>query len=119
MKFTADRAGEITELRYYRSASDAGDTDVREGHLWALRRRAARDRDLHFGAGAIRLAGAESRHSRRDPTRHRIHRVLPDERTTTLPTNGFFAPSNEVAFDGIDDDAFTDAFGVLSAPQNP
>ena len=34
MRFTVDRAGEVTELKYWRSSLDAGDTDVREGHLW-------------------------------------------------------------------------------------
>ena len=32
--------------------------------------------------------------------------------------NGFFHPNNEVAFDGVDDNAFTDPFGVLSSPEN-
>ena len=32
-------------------------------------------------------------------------------------TSGFFNPANEVSFDGIDDDAFTDPFGLLTAPR--
>jgi len=35
MKFTASAAGQVTGLRYWRSAGDAGDTDVRDGHLWS------------------------------------------------------------------------------------
>ena len=35
VKFQSDTAGTITQLEYYRAASDAGDTDVRNGHLWA------------------------------------------------------------------------------------
>ena len=34
VKFTANQNGEITALRYYRGAADAGDTDVRTLHLW-------------------------------------------------------------------------------------
>jgi hypothetical protein len=34
-----------------------------------------------------------------------------------ISTNDFFDPSNEVTFDGLDNDAFTDPFGVLSASQ--
>ena len=36
MKFTADRAGEITELEVLPLGGDAGDIDIREGHLWRL-----------------------------------------------------------------------------------
>ncbi|MEA5163216.1 DUF4082 domain-containing protein [Cereibacter johrii] len=33
-RFTALQTGSVTELRYYRAASDATDTDTRTGHLW-------------------------------------------------------------------------------------
>ncbi len=33
-KFVADHSGIITELRYYRGAADAGDTDTRDLNLW-------------------------------------------------------------------------------------
>lgn len=32
--FTPNRPGVVTELHYYRDASDATDTDIRAGHLW-------------------------------------------------------------------------------------
>ena len=35
MKFTANAAGTITELRYFRGAADAGDTDTRVLNLGA------------------------------------------------------------------------------------
>ncbi|CAN7457448.1 DUF4082 domain-containing protein [Phenylobacterium sp. LjRoot219] len=35
MKFSATTAGAVTALRYWRGAGDAGDTDVRAGHLWS------------------------------------------------------------------------------------
>lgn len=34
VKFTANSAGEVTELRYFRGAADAGDTDLRTLNLW-------------------------------------------------------------------------------------
>ncbi|SDY36924.1 Cadherin domain-containing protein [Jannaschia faecimaris] len=34
VEFEATQAGVITEVRYYRAAGDAGDTDVRAAHLW-------------------------------------------------------------------------------------
>ncbi|HEX2885663.1 N,N-dimethylformamidase beta subunit family domain-containing protein, partial [Vineibacter terrae] len=34
MRFTANAAGSITELRYFRGAADAGDTDTRVLNLW-------------------------------------------------------------------------------------
>ena len=34
MRFTANTAGTITELRYFRGAADAGDTDTRVLNLW-------------------------------------------------------------------------------------
>ena len=34
MRFTANATGSITELRYFRGAADAGDTDTRVLHLW-------------------------------------------------------------------------------------
>ena len=35
MRFTANAAGSITELRYFRGAADASDTDTRVLHLWS------------------------------------------------------------------------------------
>jgi VCBS repeat-containing protein len=35
VKFSASQAGNVTQLRYFRTTADAGDTDVREGHLWS------------------------------------------------------------------------------------
>ena len=34
MRFSVDRAGSVTELKYWRGSGDTSDTDVREGHLW-------------------------------------------------------------------------------------
>ena len=35
VKFQSSQTGTITALRYYRASGDAGDTDVRQGHLWS------------------------------------------------------------------------------------
>ncbi|HKP77733.1 MAG TPA: N,N-dimethylformamidase beta subunit family domain-containing protein, partial [Phenylobacterium sp.] len=35
VKFRATEDGVVTQLRYFRATGDAGDTDVREGHLWS------------------------------------------------------------------------------------
>ena len=35
VKFKSTKAGRIIQLRYYRSAADAADVDVRPGHLWS------------------------------------------------------------------------------------
>ena len=35
MKFQSTEAGTISALRYWRDASDATDTDVRDGHIWS------------------------------------------------------------------------------------
>ena len=34
MKFSVAEPGTITQLKYWRAEADAGDTDVRAGHLW-------------------------------------------------------------------------------------
>ena len=53
MKFTANAAGTITELRYFRGAADAGDTDARVLNLWT----AAGDL---LGSGHRHLAAGEA-----------------------------------------------------------
>ncbi|OYX97403.1 MAG: hypothetical protein B7Y80_19850 [Hyphomicrobium sp. 32-62-53] len=117
MKFTVDRPGEITQLKYYRSATDgASDTDVRDGHLW--------------GPGGV-LLGTATFSSAPGELGWQVASlaspiaILPgveyivSYRTLNnyVSSVGYFAPANEVSFDGLDDDAFTDPFGVLSAPQ--
>ncbi|KEO57099.1 DUF4082 domain-containing protein [Thioclava indica] len=34
VKFTANAAGDVTDLRYYRGAADSGDTDIRTLNIW-------------------------------------------------------------------------------------
>ena len=117
MRFKADRAGEITELKYYRSAGDAGDTDVREGHLWTSGGQLLATVTFTSAPGAIGWQVATL--ATPVAIQPGVEYVV-SYRTNNnyFATSGFFDPANEVSFDGIDDDAFTDLFGVLSAPQN-
>ncbi|WP_201295937.1 DUF4082 domain-containing protein, partial [Cyanobium sp. Copco_Reservoir_LC18] len=118
MKFRPNQAGTITELKYFRAAADAGDTDVRIGRLW---RRS--DGSLLASATFTSTPGQSGWQvaALSNPVT-----VLPDAEYVVsyitdnnyFSTNGFFNPANEVAFDGIDDNAFTDPFGILSAPQS-
>ena len=117
MRFKADRAGEITELKYYRSAGDAGDTDVREGHLWSSGGQLLATVTFTSAPGAIgwQVATLATPVAIQPGVEYVVSYRTNDN---YFATSGFFDPANEVSFDGIDDDAFTDASGVLSAPQN-
>ena len=116
MKFTAHQDGQITELKYFRGAGDAGDIDVREGHLWGPDGTLLATVTFNSGSGqsgwqvaslstpvAI-AAGSEYVVSYRTENNY-------------AATSDFFNPSNEIAFDGVDDNAFSDPFGMLSAPR--
>ncbi|MGE0025278.1 MAG: N,N-dimethylformamidase beta subunit family domain-containing protein, partial [Hyphomicrobium sp.] len=117
MRFTADQSGQITQLKYLRGAADANDTDVRQGHLWGPNGTLLATVTFTSAAGQSGwqvatlsapvsiLAGLEYVVSYRTQNNY-------------MATDGFFTPANEVAFDGVDDNAFSDPFGVLSAPEN-
>ncbi len=117
MRFTVDRAGSITELKYYRSATDTADIGVRVGSLWSADGTLLETATFTADTGAagwqiatlaipVAINAGEtyvvSHHSSGD----------------YFSNNGFFAPANEVTFDGVDDNAFSDPFGVISAPEN-
>ena len=76
MRFTANAAGTITELRYFRGAADASDTDMRTLNLWNATGVAARVRHRHLGRGRIGLAGRRPLDAGRDPGRRDLRRVL-------------------------------------------
>lgn len=118
MRFTVSENGSVTELKYYRSAADAGDTDVREGHLWRVSDGALLGTVTFTSASGkagwqvaslanpvALVAGAEYVVSYRTSNNY-------------VATDGFFAPGNELAFDGLDDDAFSDPFVMIHAPQD-
>ncbi|HPI48149.1 MAG TPA: DUF4082 domain-containing protein, partial [Hyphomonadaceae bacterium] len=115
MKFSVGQAGSVSGLRYYRDANDASDTDVRQGHLWS-------------SSGA--LLGTVTFTSTPGQTGWQVanfsspvalvtgQEYTVSYRTTNnyLSTAGFFASSREVSFDGLANGAFTDPYGVISAP---
>jgi hypothetical protein len=117
MRFTTGQDGEITELKYFRADGDANDTDVREGHLWgpdgtllatATFTSAPGESGWQvatLGAPVAITAGLDYVVSYRTSDNY-------------AATGGFFNPSNEVAFDGVDDNAFSESNGVLSAPES-
>ena len=117
MKFTADRNGQIAELRYYRHATDAGDTDVRQGHLWGP------DGTLLATATFTSAPGQAGWQVATLSTPVAItaglqYVVSYRTQNNYVATDNFFTQGNEVAFDGLDNDAFTDLLGILSAPES-
>ncbi|KAF0652985.1 hypothetical protein L107_10935, partial [Cyanobium sp. Copco_Reservoir_LC18] len=118
MTFRPNQAGTITELRYYRAAADANDTDVRFGRLWR-RSDGALLATATFtsspGQSGWQAAALSAPLAVTAGTDYVVSYITDNN---YFSTNGFFNPANEVAFDGIDDNAFTDPFGILSAPQS-
>ena len=117
MRFTADQSGQITELKYYRGAGDANDTDVREGHLWGP------DGTLLATATFTSVPGEDgwqvaSLSAPVTITAGLDYVVSYRTQNNYVATGGFFNPANEVAFDGVDDNAFSDPYGILSAPES-
>ena len=110
MKFTAHQDGQITGLKYFRAAADAGDVDVREGHLW--------------GPGGTLLATVTF-NSGSDQSDWQVASLSTPVAITAgseyvvsyrtennyVATSNFFNPSNEIAFDGVDNNVFSDPFG--------
>jgi Ca2+-binding RTX toxin-like protein len=117
MKFTVSRPGEITELKYYRASGDAGDTDTRSGHLWGP------DGSLLASAtftSAPGVTGWQVATLTAPITLQAGSQYTVSYKTANnyLATSDFFNPSREVTFDGLDNDAFSEPFGVISAPQS-
>ncbi|MBP1807353.1 DUF4082 domain-containing protein [Rubellimicrobium aerolatum] len=115
MRFQVGLPGEATGIRYWRTDADAGDSDIRLGHLW-------RDGD---GAllGTATIASGSGQVGWQEGT---LPEPVPLEPGTGyivsyltandyLATSGFFAAANEAAFDGVEDGAFSDPFGVIRA----
>ena len=117
MRFTVDRVGDVTQLRYYRASGDSSDTDVRDGHLW----NAATGELLATvtfnsapGESGWQIASLATPFT----LQAGVEYIVSYRTAEYTATNGFFAPANEVTFDGVDDDAFSDPFGVISAPED-
>jgi Ca2+-binding RTX toxin-like protein len=117
MRFGVTRAGAVTELRYWRSATDATDVDVREGRLWRS------DGVLLATVTFTSLVGETGWQVAALDTPFALvagAEYVVSYRTDDfyMSSSGFFAPSRDVAFDGVDDDGFSDPFGVIRAPQD-
>ena len=117
MRFTVAEAGTVTALHYWRAAGDAGDTDLREGRLWRS------DGTLLATATFIAGIGESGWQTAALATPVAVlagvqYTVSYRTNDNYVASNGFFAAANEVAFDGLDNDAFTGAFGQVSAPQD-
>ncbi len=117
MKFSVDRAGAITGLKYWRAASDANDTDLREGRLWGP------DGQLLATVTFTSAPGASGWQTAALSAPVAVlantqYVVSYHTENNYVATSGFFAGGNEVAFDGRDDNAFGDYFGVIRAPQD-
>ncbi len=103
VKFSPAQAGAVTQLRYYRATADANDTDVREGHLWS-------------STGA--LLGTVSFNSAPGQSGWQVATLATPVAlqagvlyiVSYKTADNYFAASNY--FTG----AFTEPFGVLSAP---
>ena len=116
MRFSVDRAGEITELKYYRGASDAGDTDVREGRLWGPDGTVLAT--VTFTSAPGQSGWQVATLSVPVAITAGLEYVVSYRTEDNFPiTLDFFTPGNEVAFDGLDDDAYSDPLGILSAPE--
>ncbi|MDT8857835.1 DUF4082 domain-containing protein [Paracoccaceae bacterium Fryx2] len=117
MRFSVNTPGAVTELKYWRAELDAGDTDVRAGHLWSASGTLLATVTFTSVAGATGwqvaqlstpvdlVAGAEYVVSYRTENNY-------------FAAGGFFAEGREVAFDGLDNGAFSGIFGVVSAFQS-
>ena len=118
MTFRPNQAGSITELKYFRAAADANDTDVRLGRLWR-RSDGALLATVTFtsspGQSGWQAAALSAPLAVTAGTDYVVSYITDNN---YISTPNFFSPANEVAFDGIDDNAFTDPFGILSAPQS-
>jgi hypothetical protein len=118
MTFSVSQTGQITQLKYFRNANDAGDTDIRDGHLWRASDGAllaTATFNSASGQSGWQAATLSAPVAIDAGTKYIVSYKTNDN---YIATDGFFTPANEVAFDGVDNDAFSDPFGVLSAPQS-
>ena len=117
MRFSVAQPGTITQLKYWRAAADAGDTDIRDAHLWSSTGTVLATATVTSGVGqsgwqTVTLATPV------DVVTGQTYTVSYRTNDGYVLSNGFFAAANEVTFDGLDNDAFTDPYGQISAPQD-
>jgi hypothetical protein len=118
MTFNASQAGQVTELKYFRAAADANDTDVRSLRLWRVSDGAL------LATAAVTSASGQSGWQRavlqQPVTIVAGQQYVVSYRTNDnyFATSNFFTPDRELGFDGLDNNAFSDPLGVLYAPQS-
>ena len=101
MRFSVDRVGTATELKYWRSSQDAADTDVRQGHLWRA------DGTL---LATVTFTSAPGESGWQTATLSNPVGLVPgvayvvSYRTANnyVATNDFFSDAHDVSFDGLE-----------------
>ena len=117
MRFSVDRVGTATELKYWRSSQDAADTDVRQGHLWRA------DGTL---LATVTFTSAPGESGWQTATLSSPVGLTPgveyvvSYRTANnyVATNDFFSDAHDVSFDGLNNNSFWGPFGVIRAAQD-
>lgn len=117
MRFTVDRTGQATELKYWRSSIDAGDTDVRQGHIWRA------DGTL---LGTVTFTSTPGKSGWQVATlstpvalQAGVEYVVSyHSNDNYVASSGFFTADRELAFDGLDNDAFWGPYGVIRSPMS-
>jgi hypothetical protein len=117
MRFAVDRAGSVTELKYWRGSGDAGDTDVREGHLW--RADGTLLATVTF-TSALGQTGWQVSTLSSPVTLTAGTQYIVSYRTNDnyMSTSSYFVDANDVAFDGLDNNSFWGPGGVVRVVQD-
>ena len=117
MRFAVDRAGSVTELKYWRGSGDANDTDVREGHLWRADGTLLATVTFTSGLGQTgwQVATLSSPVTLTAGTQYIVSYRTNDN---YVSTNNFFVDANDVAFDGLDNNSFWGHGGVVRVVQD-
>jgi hypothetical protein len=115
--FSASKSGQITDLKYFRDSADANDTDTRAMRLWRVS-----DGALLASTSVTSTAGQSGWQNAKLNAPVTIvagqqYVVSYQTADNYVATKDFFAPANEVSFDGIDNNGFSDSLGVLKAQQ--
>ena len=117
MRFSVDRVGSVTELKYWRGSGDANDTDVREGHLWRADGTLLATVVFTSGLGQAgwQVATLSSPVTLTAGTQYIVSYRTNDN---YVSTNNYFVDANDVAFDGLDNDSFWGHGGVVRVVQD-
>ncbi len=117
MRFTVDRTGDVSELKYWRSSLDADDTDVREGHLWRTDGTLLATVTFTSVAGQTgwQVATLSAPVSLGAGVEYIVSYVTHDNYVASAD---FFGADREAIFDGLDNDSFWGPYGVIRSPQD-